>query len=413
MNQRTLSRATSVSGKGLHTGVSARLDLRPAPAGSGLRFFKKGRPVPFGIDAPGRPRQSRVGEGELEILTVEHLLSAVSGLGVTNLEMDVDGPEVPALDGSAQGFVELIQSAGLAGQPEAASVYRVTEPIFCSDKEKAIAIFPAERLTVQYALDYDFPGLKAQTVAFDVTPETFAREIAPARTFCTENEIAQIRAAGLGLGADEGNTIVVDAKGDFKKRLRFSDECARHKVLDIIGDLGLLGYPVIGRVIGIRSGHGLNRKLAEAIHQQRKTMQTMNVEAIKSVLPHREPFLFVDEVIERGEKTLVAVKKLTGKEDFFKGHFPGKPVMPGVLMIEALAQAGGILLLDKPENKGKIVYLAGVTSARFRRVVVPGDELRLEVEALKIKSKVGLMRGVVRVAGEEACEVEIMFALGE
>jgi UDP-3-O-[3-hydroxymyristoyl] N-acetylglucosamine deacetylase/3-hydroxyacyl-[acyl-carrier-protein] dehydratase len=412
VKQRTVARAASVTGIGLHTGKASRLEIRPAPAGSGIRFFKKGTPVLPADPGEGAPRQSRVGSGETEIWTVEHLLAAVAGLGITNLEADVDGPEVPALDGSALGFVQLIRNAGIVEQDAAADVWRVPEPIFVSDRQKSIAIFPADGLSVQYALDYDFPGLRGQRVSFTVTPETFEREIAPARTFCTDAEVVQVRAAGLGLGADSSNTIVVDRQGSHTAGLRFPDECARHKVLDILGDLRLLGYPVAGRVVGIRSGHTLNRKLAQAIHQQRKAMEQLDIEAIKGILPHRDPFLFLDRIIERGEKTLVAVKKLTGKEDFFKGHFPGKPVMPGVLMIEALAQAGGVLLLGKTENKGRIVYLASVTGARFRRIVVPGDELRFEVEALKLKSKVGLMRGVAKVGDEVACEAEIMFSLG-
>lgn len=410
MNQRTIARVASFSGAGLHSGVPACVEIRPAAAGTGIRFFKKGRPVTKAAAASAR--QSQVGEGEDRIQTVEHLLAAASGLGLTNLEVDVDGPEIPALDGSSAGFVQLIRDAGITEQDAPADVWTVTEPIFCSDKEKAIAVFPSEGFSVQYVLDYDFPGLSGQAVSFDGTAEAFARDVAPARTFCTEAEVEAIRAAGLGKGADRTNTIVVDAAGKHADSLRFRDECARHKVLDILGDLQLLGFRIRGRVVGIRSGHALNRRLVDAILRQRKSMESMDIEAIKAVLPHRDPFLFLDRVIERGERTLVALKKLTGEEPFFKGHFPGKPVMPGVLMVEALAQAGAVLLLARPENKGKIVYLAAVQNARFRKVVVPGDELRFEVEATKLKSKVGLMHGVAKVAGEEVCEADIMFSLG-
>jgi UDP-3-O-[3-hydroxymyristoyl] N-acetylglucosamine deacetylase/3-hydroxyacyl-[acyl-carrier-protein] dehydratase len=216
---------------------------------------------------------------------------------------------------------------------------------------------------------------------------------------------------------------VVRADGGHRTALRFEDECARHKVLDLLGDLGLLGFPIHGRVVGIRSGHSLNRRLVQAIWEQRESMENkkpraaesgpMNIEAIKAVLPHRDPFLFLDRILERGEKTIVASKKLDGRESFFKGHFPGKPVMPGVLMIEALAQAGGVLMLSRSENQGKIAYLASVSNARFRKIVRPGDELRLEVEVIKMKSKVGVMRGVAKVAGEEVCDAEIMFSLGD
>jgi UDP-3-O-[3-hydroxymyristoyl] N-acetylglucosamine deacetylase/3-hydroxyacyl-[acyl-carrier-protein] dehydratase len=206
--------------------------------------------------------------------------------------------------------------------------------------------------------------------------------------------------------------------------LRFADECARHKVLDILGDLTLLGFPVLGRVVGLRSGHALNQRLVQAIREQRGNMETkssagreiklpLETEDIKKILPHREPFLFVDRVVEMTEKSVVGIKRVTGREQFFQGHFPQRPVMPGVLMIEALAQAGGVLMLSKPEHRGKIAYLASVNQARFRRVVVPGEELRLEVEVLKFKARVGIVRGIAKVGNDVACEAEIMFSLAD
>ena len=175
----------------------------------------------------------------------------------------------------------------------------------------------------------------------------------------------------------------------------------------------LLGFPVLGRVAGLRSGHSLNQKLVEAIRAQKENKLPIDTEGIKKILPHREPFLFVDRIVEMTDKTIVGIKKLTGKEEFFKGHFPQKPVMPGVLMVEALAQTGGVLMLSKPEHRGKIAYLASVNEARFRRVVSPGEELRLEVEILKFKSRVGMVRGIAKVGEEVACEAEIMFSLAD
>jgi UDP-3-O-[3-hydroxymyristoyl] N-acetylglucosamine deacetylase / 3-hydroxyacyl-[acyl-carrier-protein] dehydratase len=428
--QRTLSAEARLSGNGLHTGKPASIVFKPAPAGSGIRFFKDGKPVA----GPGR---SRLGDGSSDslrcsslgadgarILTVEHLLASLSGLGITNLDVFVQGDEVPALDGSAAEFVKLFTKTGLTEQSGQVEFYRIREPIFCYDNLKSIAIHPAEEFSVSYVLDYEHPHLRDQKVDFTLTPGVFEREIAPSRTFCTEKEALELPKHGIGLGATPANTLVVKDDGSHVQGLRFPDECARHKVLDIVGDLSLLGFPVLGRVVGIRSGHALNLQLVEAILKQRSGQVgkeagadlmklPIEIDGVKAILPHREPFLFVDRIIEMTDKRIVGTKKLTGKEAFFGGHFPARPVMPGVLMIEALAQAGGIFLLGPPERRGKIAYLVSVNEARFRRVVSPGDELRLEVEILKFKSRIGLVKGVAKVGSEIACEAEIMFSLAD
>ena len=409
-----------MSGVGLHTGRPCTVSFRPADADSGVRFFREGRFVSqlsaegdFGFSTDPM-RCSFIGDEENRILTVEHLLASLSGLGITNLVVDVLGPELPGLDGSALGFVRCLKELGVADQGQPAEFYRISEPIFCYDKAKAIAIFPAETFSVSYVLDYDHPFLRNQKVDFALTPESFEKEIAPARTFCTEVEARQLQKNGYGLGASRENTLVVTENGSHVSGLRFEDECARHKVLDILGDIRLLGFPVLGRVVAIRSGHALNRQLVQEIKKQREAMKMpMGPEEIKKILPHREPFLLVDQIIEMTDRSIVGIKHVTGKEDFFRGHFPQRPVMPGVLMIEALAQAGGVLMLSKPEHQGKIAYLVAVNEARFRRVVSPGDELRLEVEVLKFKARIGVVKGVAKVGSEVACEAEIMFSLAD
>ena len=421
--QKTLGRAGSISGTGLHTGKSATITLKPALCGAGIRFFKNGKAISVFSEEPATAseslRRTSVGSRELEVQTVEHLLSAISGLGVSNVEIHADGPEMPGLDGSAAGYVKFLKELGIVEQEAASLPYRIQEPIFCQEKEKAIAVYPADEFRVSYVLDYDHPFLKNQEVDFKLTPEIFEKEVAPARTFCTEQEAEAVRKTGLGLGANFENTLVIGKDGPLHNRLRFQDECARHKALDIVGDLALLGFPIAGHVVGIRSGHSLNRKLVEQIKKQRETMTahssktTLNIEQIKEILPHRYPFLLVDRVLEMTGTTAVGLKNVTANEPFFQGHFPQRPVMPGVLMIEALAQLGGILMLSKSENRGKIAYLASVTNARFRRVVVPGDQLRLEIEIVRLKSKIGLMKGSAKVGSEEVCDVEIMFSLAE
>lgn len=256
-----------LSGAGLHTGEKTEVRVRPSP-GNGIRFFKRGKAVPMRTSPSARC--TAIGEAEDRILTVEHLLSAAAGLSITDFDVDVDGPEMPGLDGSALDFVKFFKSLGLAAAKEQRPAFRVREPIFCSEDRKAVCILPADRFSVSYTLDYGHPGLKTQTVDFDVTPEIFELKIAPARTFCTEEEAKAARAAGLGKGATTQNTLVISAKGPVENAYRLENECAAHKVLDLIGDLGLLGFPVLGRVIAVRSGHSLNQKLVEAILKQKE-----------------------------------------------------------------------------------------------------------------------------------------------
>ena len=274
--QKTLAAEASFSGIGIHTGKPCEVVFRPAPAGAGIRFLKNGAAVGvLGRDSAlfvtdGAARCSAVGSGALKILTVEHLLAAMYGLGLSNLEIDVRGDEIPAADGSAKPFIELFRRLGLREQAEKLDVYRVTAPLFCSESGKAISIHPSDRFEISYCLDYDYPYLRNQRAGFTVCAETFERDIAPARTFCTADEARELKHRGFGLGGSDENNIVVSPDGSHEKGLRFPDEFARHKILDVIGDLSLLGFPVTGKVIGIRSGHALNRELVKAIRRQRE-----------------------------------------------------------------------------------------------------------------------------------------------
>ena len=271
-NQKTIACEGRISGIGLHTGEVSEVFFRPAAVDSGIRFMREGRwvgPLSEESDGADTLRCSSVGEGENRILTVEHLLASLSGLGITNLDIDVHGREIPGLDGSALKFVEYLKEVGIVDQPKPAPFYRIQEPVFCYDNERAIAIYPADHFSVAYLLDYDHPYLRRQKVDFMLSPQVFEKEIAPARTFCTESEAQDLRLHGLGLGANRENTLVVTPDGSHAGGQRFPDECARHKVLDILGDLALLGFPVQGRVVGIRSGHTLNRRLIQAIKNEK------------------------------------------------------------------------------------------------------------------------------------------------
>ncbi len=426
MNQKTIRREGSVSGVGLHTGEKSSVSFKPLPPNSGIRFYKDGLKVDSSSEDGLSFRCTSVGFGKNRILTVEHLLASLAGLGIYNIQADVTGPELPGLDGSALPFVKLFLKLGLEDQNEPREVFKIMEPIFCYESNKALSVYPSEEFRVSYILDYDHPVLRDQQVDFLITPQVFEKEIAPARTFCTKEEADRLKKDNLGKGASYENTLVISEDGPIKNTFRFRDECARHKVLDLLGDLNLMDFSIAGRVIGLRSGHSLNRKLVEEIKKQREgAMESkkkskdvlknseLDVEAIKKILPHRYPFLLVDRILEMGEKTIVGIKNVTTSEPFFQGHFPDRPVMPGVLMVEAIAQVAGVFLLSKPENRGKLAYLASITNARFRRLVVPGDQLRIEVAILKLKSRFGMAHGVAKVDGETACDVEFMFSLAD
>ena len=275
--QKTISSQASFSGVGLHSGEPCEVFFKPAPANTGIYFLKNGSPVGtlgrdhslFLLDPAARC--SAIGAGASRILTVEHVLAAIYGLGISNLAVDVHGGEVPAADGSARPFVELFKKIGIREQKEKRYVYSVGETVLCSEGGKTISIHPSKHFEISYELDYDFPYLRDQRAGFVISPATFEKEIAPARTFCTSEEALELKRRGLGLGGSRQNNIVVSADGEHQKDLRFPDEFARHKILDMIGDLSLLGFPVLGRVTGVRSGHALNRRLVQAIRAQKES----------------------------------------------------------------------------------------------------------------------------------------------
>ena len=265
----TIGRECVFSGAGLHSGAVCRVSVSPAAPGTGIRFFSGGVPV-ASKSVDGSMRCSSIGEKGASVQTVEHLLAALAGLEIDDADVRVDGPEIPALDGSALPFVEALRGAGIREHGAPREIYEVREPLFCYDKENAVCVYPADALQVSYLMDYDHPALKAQSFSLRVTTDSFARELAPARTFCTEAEADTLRKAGFGKGATTDNTLVMRADGTpAGNTLRFKDECVRHKALDLIGDLALAGFPIRGHVVGVRSGHKLNAKLVDALVKQK------------------------------------------------------------------------------------------------------------------------------------------------
>lgn len=417
--QHTVAAEFEYRGVGLHTGRETTLRVKPAPEDAGVVFRR--------VDAPGRPavpalvshvvekpRQTALRAHGVEVQTAEHLLASLAGMGVDNCEIEIDGEEVPGADGSAQDFVRLLQKAGLREQARPCKVFRVKEPLSVSNGDVSLVALPsqAEGLTISYTLDY--AALKSQYFTFRLSPETFAREVAEARTFCLESEVEALRASGLGKGASYQNTLVIGKEGVIQNRLRYDDECVRHKVLDLIGDLSLLGARIEGHVVAVKSGHAVNaemaRKMAEAMRGSGS--RALGVEEIRRLLPHRYPFLMVDRIVElEAGKRALGIKNVTVNEGFFQGHFPERPIMPGVLQIEAMAQVGGVLLLAGGGGAGKLVVLLTIDSAKFRRNVVPGDQLLLEAVTVKIKERTGQIQGRAFVDGQIVAEALMKFMI--
>ncbi len=423
--QRTLRTAVEFEGEGLHSGENVEVRVLPAPADHGIEFVRSDLPESHPIPAlityySDKERRSRLQRGPVYVDTVEHLLAACSGLGIDNLRVEISGGEMPGRDGSALEFVEMFKQAGFVEQRSEAREFVLSKPIFVRQGDATLVALPSDTpgLTLQYIASFEEPGVEGGSAQFTVTPEVFEAEIAPARTFCLASEVEALQAAGLGKGATRENTVVL---GDPDTEMRLDNEPVRHKLLDIIGDLSLLGASLQAHLIATRSGHRTNaelvRKLFDLMQEEEAggiiTRESgLDVREILRMLPHRYPFLMIDRVIEiDGYKKAVAIKNVTINEPFFPGHFPGQPLMPGVLQLESMAQLAGVLLLRKLENTGKLAVLWAIDKVKLRGAVTPGDQLRIEVETLKMKGKTAQVRGTGSVAGRLVCEATLMFTM--
>jgi UDP-3-O-[3-hydroxymyristoyl] N-acetylglucosamine deacetylase/3-hydroxyacyl-[acyl-carrier-protein] dehydratase len=424
VSRRTVARDASISGVGLHLGVPCRLTVRPAPSGTGIAFRRtdlSGAPlIPARADrAVLTERRTQLGADPISVHTVEHLLAAVAGLEVDDLIVELDAPEPPIGDGSAGLFVELLQRAGIAQQPGSVQYFRVTKPVRITDGDSRYEAYPADDLELDVSIDFPHPMVGRQSGRFVVTPDVFERELASARTFGFAREVDALRGRGLIRGGSTQSAIVLDDDGVVDNALRWPDEFVRHKALDCVGDLALAGGRVRARVVADRPSHRGTVLLVRAIIAaagnggpsetvaEEKTVY--GIEEIMRVLPHRYPFLLVDRILEVEQgKRVVGLKNVTINEPFFQGHFPGHPIMPGVLIIEAMAQVGGMLLLGaiaQPENK--VVYFTTLNNVKWRRPVKPGDQLRFELELLQVRGSVAKMFGVAKVDGEVVAEAEM------
>lgn len=440
MKQRTILREASIKGKSLHTGEEVQLTLKPAPEGHGIVFKR--------IDLYGKPelkpvidlvedlvRSTTIAEGHTKVHTVEHVLSALNGCGVDNVLIEMDASEPPILDGSAKHFVNLIQQAEPVEQDAGRPCFVLEEPISVTRGSSSIIALPYDgfRITCTSA---DDRGIHTQHLMLDVDPETYVAQIAPARTFTIYEDIEELLKLGKIKGGSLDSAIVI--KGDkivSKEPLRFKDEFVRHKILDIIGDIVLAGMPIKAHIVAVRPGHALNAELSKAL--RRKILEkakgpkaapapkaspvethqtTIDIRGVLNLLPHRYPFVMVDRVIEiKGDDELVALKNVTINEPYFQGHYPGRPVMPGVLQIEAMAQAAGVLLLRRLQpNEDKIAFFMSTDKVKFRQAVEPGDALTIHVKLQKIRgNKIATATGVCKVGEQTVSSAELMFMLAD
>ena len=389
-------------------------------------------------------RSTTLSKGHVKVHTVEHVLASFAGYGIDNAVIEIDANEPPIGDGSAREYCRMLQNAGTVLQGERRNPYRITEPIEIQLAETTISAFPHERLKIS-CTSTDKEGRYTQFYSVELSPETWEKEIAQARTFCFFEEIEFLIKNGLIRGGSLENAVVIrDDAVLTTEPLRYPEEFVRHKILDIIGDFGLLGRPICGHILTVKPSHTANCELARQINlQMRKPLETahaftpppatplarpaaedipdteaktqdhavLDIMEVMKILPHRYPFLMVDKVTRIEGNHIVGVKNVTVNEPFFQGHFPGHPIMPGVLQVEAIAQVAGILMLKQAENWGKIAYFMSAENVKWRKPVRPGDQLMIEVELIKFRGKIGKAKGVCSVDGETVSEAEVAFVL--
>ncbi|MDH7603404.1 MAG: bifunctional UDP-3-O-[3-hydroxymyristoyl] N-acetylglucosamine deacetylase/3-hydroxyacyl-ACP dehydratase [Melioribacter sp.] len=457
--QRTIAKPVTLSGTGLHTGTSCTITFKPAPENYGIKFIRVdlgGSPeIPANVDyVVDLSRGTTLGIGEAKVHTVEHVLAAIVGLQIDNIIIEIDGIEPPVGDGSAMPFVEKLLEAGFVTQNSPKDYLVIDQTVMYHDEDKKIDIvaLPLNDYRITIMVDYQNPALGSQHTGLFNLEKEFITEFAPARTFCFLSEVEQLADQGLIKGGNINNAVViVDHEIDDERlkrlkeklnlpedisithegflsnnQLRFKNEPVRHKLLDMMGDLALIGVPIKAQILAARPGHKANVEFAKKIrtlYQQKKLVKkyqlvkkegvVFDANAIQRILPHRYPFLLVDKIIDLElDKRVVGVKCVTINEPFFPGHFPGQPIMPGVLIVEAMAQVSGILVLNSfidPANH--LVYFMSINNAKFRKPVVPGDQLILEAEIISKKTKYFSIKGSAYVDGNLVAEAEFMGAI--
>jgi UDP-3-O-[3-hydroxymyristoyl] N-acetylglucosamine deacetylase/3-hydroxyacyl-[acyl-carrier-protein] dehydratase len=431
--QKTIAKEASFSGRGLFSGEPTTVTIAPAEANQGIHFIREQDGKIASIAASihnlkKSPRRTCLKNGTLLVETVEHCLAALAGLGVDNALVRVSGGksgELPAGDGSSNPFVELLQKGGLRELDAMVDPFVIRRPEQVSIGEATLAALPGP--TDKLEIIYDFEAaapLGRQVFCFTISGdkrEEFISQVAPARTWVFDYEARDLQSRGLGTHLTPQDLLVISPQGPVDNAFRFVDECARHKVLDLIGDLYLLGRPLRGRLVAHKSGHELNHMLVRKLIRQQEDMTreslihrdaALDIRRIQRILPHRYPMLLVDRVLEiTSDQRAVGIKNVTFNDIFFQGHYPGTPIMPGVLIVEAMAQLGGLLLSSKLEHTGKLAVLLSMDKVKMRQPVVPGDQLVLEAVTVRVKSRTGHVRCKAFVGDKMAAEADIKFML--
>lgn len=430
--QHTLAGPATLEGTSLHTGEKVTLTLKPAPEGHGFKFRR--------IDLPDQPfinadvekvqtveRATTLAEGSVKVHTVEHVISALTGMGVDNALIEMDANEPPIGDGSSRPFVEMIKKVGIVAQSTPRRVWEIREPIHLETPDGTlITIVPCKTFKVSVT-NVGPEGRFTQYFSSEVNPETYEKDICAARTFVYYEDVKPLLDKGLIKGGSLESAVVIRGNEILSKEpMRFHNEFARHKALDLIGDLMLSGVRILGHVMAVKPGHGPNTKMAATLKTEYTRMRSMvpaaivipdgesvlDINEVMKILPHRYPFLMVDRIVDcLGESKCTGMKNVTINEPYFGGHFPGHPIMPGVLQLEAMAQVSSVLMLRKPENVGKIGYFMSADNVKWRRPVFPGDTLFIETEILKMRGSIGQTRCRCLVNGEVVSEAELKFAL--
>lgn len=430
--QRTIAEGFSLSGRGLHTGDEVRIGVKPAPPGTGIRFVRTdlGEPVeiPAVVTSVARDRAANrstaLQKDDVFVYTVEHFLAACYGLGIDNLVVEISAAEPPEPeDGDYGFFVRPLKAAGIVHQGAPCRELEIDRPVRYRNGDVEITATPDSLFRLSFTISYENPHIGTQHATYEVTPEVFERELSPARTFILESDVSRVREMGLIRGGSLNNAIVFGESGIVNEQpLRFPDECVRHKMLDLLGDLSLVGAPIKGHVHAVKSGHMSNLEFVKELWKlKERRMATRSgkregewdIDLIQKILPHRYPFLLVDRILELEDgKRVVGIKNVTMNEPFFTGHFPGHPIMPAVLIIEAMAQAGGLMLLNSVDNPANyLLYFTRIDKARFRKPVVPGDQLRFELELLAVKMRVCKMQGRAYVGDDLVAEAELFASI--
>jgi UDP-3-O-[3-hydroxymyristoyl] N-acetylglucosamine deacetylase / 3-hydroxyacyl-[acyl-carrier-protein] dehydratase len=454
-HKRTIQSKVSYRGVGLHSGEVSTITFKPAEMNEGIIFIRtdlEGNPeIPADIDhVIDISRGTTIGIKKATVATIEHVLAAIKGLNIDNIRIEVTGQEVPVADGSSIVFLELLKEAGFVEQEAEREYMEITEAIsYTSAADNVdIVIVPSSNLKVTFMVDYQQKALGTQYTWLPGL-DVFEKDFASARTFCFLHEIIMLKEAGLIKGGSLENALVVADPATTKDEierltksfgypgeievgedgllnhtpLRYYNEFVRHKVVDLIGDIALLGVPIKGHILAARSGHKTNvelvkklrkihkKQVLQKIYQKKKTEEVVfDINAISKILPHRYPFLLVDKIIEfEAGESIVGLKNVTINEPFFQGHFPDHPVMPGVLIIEAMAQAGGVMLLNSFENpENHVAYFASIDKVKFRVPVLPGDTLRMELKVISLKRTLAKMHGDAYVGDKKVCEADFM-----